>query len=180
MERVNKAKAILKNKNGSSYMYAIVIVLIMLILYAVVSESFRLNIIAKGVRDNLESAIISVVTDNWNNTFNGTRQSYGGAYTYDVGGWIDDYSNGDLYNDLIDTLGMDNDGAGLTKFIGDTGEFYLSDIEVDVANASLGNDDEEFIANVKAKLTVPLDVNLGTIENIIIDIQTEAKLRPKF
>ena len=53
----------LKGKGGSGVPMAAAVTLALLVIFCGISEYFRLQIIAVGVRDALEDAIISVVND---------------------------------------------------------------------------------------------------------------------
>ncbi len=177
---IKKLRAILKDKQGVSALNSAIIVLIVFILFSVVLEYLRIFTIAKGVQDTVEFAVISVITDNWDNSASAIKQGYSGAYSYDVGSWVEDYSTGQVYDDLMDTLGMSNHGSGLTKFIGDKGEYYLSDLEVTIANTGLQSDINELEATAKIKLTIPVDYSFADLPDIVIDLKSKAKFSPKF
>ena len=52
---------------------AAAVTLSLLVIFCGISEYFRLQIIAVGVRDALEDAIISVVNDNYAGVYHGVR-----------------------------------------------------------------------------------------------------------
>ena len=59
---------------------AAAVTLALLVIFCGISEYFRLQIIAVGVRDALEDAIISVVNDNYAGVYHGVREGYSGSY----------------------------------------------------------------------------------------------------
>lgn len=61
---MTKIKAILKDKRASSFPFIIAITLSLVILFCGISEYFRLMIVAQGVRDAVQTAVITVVNDN--------------------------------------------------------------------------------------------------------------------
>jgi len=76
-------RRIIKDKQGSAAIFAIVIILCLILLFTVASEYLRLQIIASGVRDALQSSIIAVATENYDEVYNGLREGYTGGYQLD-------------------------------------------------------------------------------------------------
>lgn len=60
-----RMKEILRDRRASSFPMTIGIVLSLIILMCGISEYFRLQIIAAGVREAVEDAVISTVNDNY-------------------------------------------------------------------------------------------------------------------
>ena len=60
---LNKLKLILKDKGGSSFPLIIAVTLALIIIFTGISEYFRLMIIAQGVRDAVQDAVISTVNE---------------------------------------------------------------------------------------------------------------------
>ena len=56
------------------------IVLSLIILMCGISEYFRLQVIAAGVREAVEDAVISTVNDNYAGVYHGVREGYSGSY----------------------------------------------------------------------------------------------------
>ena len=77
---MEKIKRIFKDKNGSGFPLIIAITLSLLIVFTGISEYFRLMIVAQGVRDALQAAVISTVNDNYDDVYHGVREGYSGAY----------------------------------------------------------------------------------------------------
>ena len=67
-------KRILKDRRGTSFPLVIAVTLALVILLCGVSEYFRLQIIAAGVREAVEDAIISTVNDNYYGVYHGARE----------------------------------------------------------------------------------------------------------
>ncbi|MFA9399294.1 MAG: hypothetical protein ACERKV_13650, partial [Clostridiaceae bacterium] len=64
-------KRILKEKTGNALPLACAIVLSLILIFSVVAEYMRLQIIAKGVRDALQTSVISVASQNYDDVYNG-------------------------------------------------------------------------------------------------------------
>lgn len=69
-------RKVLFNNRGSGYPLAVVIALALVMIFSGVSEYFRLMIIASGVRDALQSAVIEAVNDNYSDVYHGVREGY--------------------------------------------------------------------------------------------------------
>ena len=103
-----KIRAILKDRRGVSFPLVIGVTLVLVIIFCGVSEYFRLQIIAIGVRDAVEDAIISTVNDNYAGVYHGVREGYSGGYMPDGDAdWETAVSEGDIYTHLDATLGTE-------------------------------------------------------------------------
>ena len=68
---VKNIRRILKEKKGNALPLACAIVLALIIIFSAVSEYMRLQIIAKGVRDALQTSVIAVAAQNYDDVYNG-------------------------------------------------------------------------------------------------------------
>lgn len=75
-----KIYAILKSKKGTSFPLIIAVALVLLMMLCGAAEYIRLMIIAQGVRDAVQSAVISMVNDSYDDVYHGVREGYAGAY----------------------------------------------------------------------------------------------------
>ena len=76
---------------------AAAVTLALLVIFCGISEYFRLQIIAVGVRDALEDAIISVVNDNYAGVYHGVREGYSGSYQpFGEDAWEETLDTGDV------------------------------------------------------------------------------------
>lgn len=62
---MNRLRQILKDRRGVAFPLIIAIVLVLVMLMCCISEYFRLLIVAQGVRDAVQEAVISTVNDNY-------------------------------------------------------------------------------------------------------------------
>ena len=99
-------KEILRDRRASSFPMTIGIVLSLIILMCGISEYFRLQVIAAGVREAVEDAVISTVNDNYAGVYHGVREGYSGSYVpFGEGSWEEDLNEGDIYDYLDETIG---------------------------------------------------------------------------
>ena len=96
-----RMKEILRDRRASSFPMTIGIVLSLIILMCGISEYFRLQVIAAGVREAVEDAVISTVNDNYAGVYHGVREGYSGSYVpFGEGSWEEDLNEGDIYDYL--------------------------------------------------------------------------------
>ena len=101
-----RMKEILRDRRASSFPMTIGIVLSLIILMCGISEYFRLQVIAAGVREAVEDAVISTVNDNYAGVYHGVREGYSGSYVpFGEGSWEEDLDEGDIYDYLDETIG---------------------------------------------------------------------------
>ena len=62
---MDKLKRILCNNRGAGFPLVIAVTLALTMIFCGISEYFRLMIIAAGVRDAVQTAVITVVNDNY-------------------------------------------------------------------------------------------------------------------
>ena len=93
-------KTIFKDKSGSGTPLILTIVLVCIILSTAVFEYARLIIIAQGVRDSVQSAVIDVATENWDEAYAGLREGYSGGYALSGSRWYRNVTSGNIYGRL--------------------------------------------------------------------------------
>lgn len=175
----------LKNRRGNGTLLGLVIVLAVIMTATVVYEYLRLTIIAQGVRDAMQSAIISVAVDNMDEVYNGLREGYSGGYLLDVDEWEESIDLGDIYAHMADTLGLSESRDDYIKFMaGDAIEYTVSNLDVDFENAPFapGNvhNTAQFIAEGICDLEVPLSFGLDILPPMKTRLRVTAKYVPKF
>ena len=84
---MKKIQEVLKNKSGQGVPMILAVVLCCLILACVTFEYMRLMIVAQGVRDSVQSAIVDVATENWDEAYAGLREGYSGGYQLAGSSW---------------------------------------------------------------------------------------------
>jgi len=150
----------IKEKKGSSFPLTIAVTLALLLILCGILEYFRLNIIAGGVREAVQDAIISTVNDNYANVYHGVREGYSGGYQPDDSSFSYSVDLGDVYGHLDNTLGTGIESGRHVKYSGDVVEYTLSGLEVTVRNApfapSSSQNAQRFEADAMIILEVPV------------------------
>ena len=163
-----RMKEILRDRRASSFPMTIGIVLSLIILMCGISEYFRLQIIAAGVREAVEDAVISTVNDNYAGVYHGVREGYSGSYVpFGEGSWEEDLNEGDIYGRHI-------------KYA-DTGtamEFAIDSLQVTLRNAPLAPSDpahaQRFEADAIVRLEVPVRFGGRILPSMWITLKVQA------
>lgn len=130
-------RKILKDKAGNAFPLVVAIALALVIILCGVMEFFRLNIIATGVKEALEDAIIVTVNDNYADVYHGVREGYSGGYQPDGESFSYSVNTGDIYSYMDSTLGTEEIGGKHIKSAVGVTEYSLSGLAVTIRNAPL-------------------------------------------
>ncbi|MGV8147022.1 MAG: hypothetical protein ACLKAL_10975 [Alkaliphilus sp.] len=179
-DRVSKRiRNAINNKDGSSAVLACAIVLCLILLFTVISEYLRLQIIAQSVHGATQSAVISLAVENYDDVFTGLREGYSGGFELDSRGrWNTRIDEGAVFTNLSTALGLVNG----RRYSGDRLEYTLSDLVVNIKNTSfaqVGNTDK-FTAEVWITLEMPLTFGWERLPPLRIRMRVRAGYTAKF
>lgn len=174
-------RKIFREKRASSFPMTIGIVLALILLLCGISEYFRLQVIAAGVREAVEDAMISTVNDNYAGVYHGAREGYSGSYVpFGKGNWEEELSEGDIYAVLDDTLGTRISGGRHVKYAdgGTAMEFAIDSLQVTLRNAPLAPSDpanaQRFEADAVVRLEVPVRFGGRLLPSMWITLKVQA------
>ena len=177
-----RLKLLCLNK-GFSAPWVVVITLAALMFFVVAWQYGRLVIISAGVKDAVQSAVISTSVANYGNVYDGIREGYSGGYTYSGSGWRSTVSTGDVYGRLDQLLGLKTQGGKHVKVSGDEIEYSIYGLSVDISNAPLAPSSSaitQFSATSKITLEVPLSFCGEVLPPMRINLSVKSKYTPKF
>lgn len=181
---MKKINGIIRDKRGSSFPLIIAAVLSVMLIMCGISEYIRLIIISQGVRDALQSAVISTINDNYDNVYNCIREGYAGAYIPDDTEWADSIDYGDIYSRLDKALGLKSENGFHAKYSGEKQEFILSDLSVDINNPPMAPYEtinaKNFLADTEIKLEVPVSFAGKVLPPLQIKLKVQARYMPLF
>ena len=160
----------------------IAVTLCLLMLFMVIAEYFRVNIIVQGVRDAVQQAVIATVNENYDDVYHAVREGYAaGWYPDGTGRWDESIDTGDVYGQLSETLGLENTAGGYQKISDGEVEYTISDLSVVLENNSLGSGQSEgYTALVEIRLEVPVRFLGNLLLAASMTLHTEAKYVPLF
>ncbi|MCX4356557.1 MAG: hypothetical protein OSJ43_10080 [Oscillospiraceae bacterium] len=181
---MKKIKALLRSKKGfSSAPWMVVIALAGLMFFIVLWQIIRLVIIAAGVKDAVQSAVISTSVGNYSNVYDGVREGYSGGYRYSGNSWKTSVSAGNVYGRLDQLLGLHSSGGKHIKTNSDGTEFAVYGLSVNVDNAQFAptsGDIQQFSATSYITLEVPLSFCGDILPPMKIRLCVKSKYTPKF
>ena len=174
----------LKSKKGFSGPWVVVVALIGVMLFVVISQYIRLMMIAAGVKDAVQSAVISASVSNWANVYPCIREGYAGGYKYKQGSWNERITTGNIYGRLSNLLGLKNDGGKYCSVNNDGVEYAVYGLSVNIDNSpfapSSTNGIQEFQATSKITLEVPLSFGGNLLPPMKVDLLVKSRYMPKF
>ena len=124
-----KTVTLLKDRKGNMMPLVVAVTICMLIIILGVAEYMRLVITAAGIKDAMESAVISTVNDNYNEVYHSVREGYAAGYEPDGESFSASVDYGDIYSRMCFLLGLEEDGAGYVRINnGGEMEYRLSNL----------------------------------------------------
>ena len=178
---MEKIKRIIKDKGAASFPLIIAITLSLVLIFSGISEYFRLMIVAQGVRDAVQAAVISTVNDNYDDVYHGVREGYSGAYQPIASDFEESLDYGDIYNRLDNILGLrQSSGYHEKRTSEDKLEFRIWGLAVNIRNAPyIGSK----LVRFQADSTIMLEVRYPggkLLPPMQIKLKTSAGYTPRF
>ena len=159
----------------------VAVTICMLIIILGVAEYMRLVITAAGIKDAMESAVISTVNDNYNEVYHSVREGYAAGYEPDGESFSPSVDYGDIYSRMCFLLGLEEDGAGYVRINnGGEMEYCLSNLCVYIHNNALGAGGGPYYADASIRLEVPVRFTGKIITNMSINLKGRAAYTEKF
>lgn len=181
---MNRLRQILKDRRGVAFPLIIAIVLVLVMLMCCISEYFRLLIVAQGVRDAVQEAVISTVNDNYDDVYHGVREGYSGAYQPMAGDFEESLDYGDIYGRLDSLLNLRSHGGYHVQYTEDGKmEFRVWNLSVDLRNASFASADSagnRLVADCEIELEVPVSFGGRLLPPMRMTVKVSAGYTPRF
>lgn len=181
---MSRLRQILKNQQGSSFPLIVAVVLVAVMLLCAISEYLRLLIVAQGVRDAVQEAVIATVNDNYDDVYHGVREGYSGAYQPMAGDFEESLDYGDIYGRLDALLNLTNQSGYHVQYTEDGKmEFRVWDLSVDLQNASFASADSagnRLAADCEIELEVPVSFGGRLLPPMRMTVKVSAGYTPRF
>lgn len=176
-----KTVALLKDRKGNIMPLVVAVTICMLIIILGITEYMRLVITAAGIKDAMESAVISTVNDNYNEVYHSVREGYDAGYEPDGESFAPSVDYGDIYSRMCFLLGLEEDGDGYVRINnGGEREYRLSNLSVSIPNTALGAGGGSYYADASIRLEVPVRFAGKIITNMTINLKVRAAYTEKF
>ena len=154
---MKKWLACLKDQRGTAFPLVIAVTLACLLILCGIMEFFRLSLIASGVKEALQDAVVVVVNDNYANVYHGVREGYSGGYYTEGYGFEESV---DIYYHLYETLGTRRVAGSRGKYTGGVLEYKITGLDVTIRNAPLAPSDPANAQRFEANAVVWLEVSV--------------------
>ena len=178
---MKKQSFLLKGGRGDGFPLTIAVTLALLFIFCGISEYFRVSIIAQGVRDAVQQAVISTVNDNYDDVYHSVREGYAAGWFPTDDAWEESVDAGDVYTHLALTMGLTSIGDGYAKYAGDELEFTVSELRVTLSNNGLASGQSEgYLADATIVLEIPTRFAGTVLPPIRMTLKVQAKYMPLF
>ncbi len=174
----------LREKKGSIFPLTIAIVLSLFIIFAGVSEYLRLKLIVSGIKEAIQSAVISLSIENYDNIYSSSREGYSGGYKYidDKDSWEETLHTENVFNKLDELLDLRIEEDHHVKVVNGEYEYKLSDLEVNIINTPFAPNShgDVFEADSYIALEVPLSFGWEHLPPLKIRLKVKSEYMAKF
>ncbi len=178
---LQKIKMLWRDNAGSMVPLAVAAAIAMLFIILGISEYMRLVITAAGVKDAMESAVVSTVNDNYNEVYHSVREGYAAGYEPDGEGFAAAVDYGDIYGRMCFLLGLEEDGEGYVR-MNNSGEreYRISGLLVNIPNTALAAPGRTYYVDASITLDVPVRFAGKTVSDLSINLKVKAAYKEKF
>ncbi len=175
-------KRMIDNQEGNGMPLAAAVTLALLMLVLVIMQFARLMIVAAGVKDAMQEAIISTINDNYADVYHAVREGYAAGFQPMDGAFEESLRYGDIYGRLDGLLGLQEDGGYHCRVTSDgETEYRITDLQVHIHNAGLASGDtSSFEAEATVRLEVPVSFLQKVFPDMTITVRSKAAYTPKF
>ena len=181
---MSRLRQILQDRRGVSFPLIVAITLSLIIILCGISEYFRLLLVAQGVRDAVQEAVISAVNDNYDDVYHGVREGYSGAYQPLAGDFEESLDYGDIYGRLDELLNLTYRGGYHTQYTEDGAvEFRVWGLDVEITNAPFASGDSagnRFVADCEIELEVSVSFGGELLPPMRMTVGVSAGYTPRF
>ncbi|MBW7573173.1 Ig-like domain-containing protein [Caproiciproducens faecalis] len=175
----HRLKTILADKSGSTIIIIPFLVLGVIILGTTMWEYSRLNTVAQGSRDAVQSAITQACTEQYDQLYPGLREGYSGGYKLESTDWTENVDLININSKIDAKLGTSNG----TKTSNGKTEYKISNMSVQLHNAPLAPDNpditQQFIGTATYTLTVPLSFGWSALPPMVVPMKVTAGYSPQ-
>ena len=171
------------NNKGNATVLSVAICLVIILVMCAVFEYMQMLIITTGIRNAVESAAVSTVVANYEETYSQLREGYSGGYIYQDTAFVESLDTGNIYARLDTLLALTDDGDKHIKYRSDgTVEYSISNMRIEVENTGYAQGNSTVNLNVTVFVDVKIPVNYGgrKVATLAPTMRVKASYIPKF
>lgn len=171
------------NNKGNATVLAVSVCLAIIFVMCVIFEYMQMLIITTGIRNAVESAAVSTVVANYDETYSQLREGYSGGYVYQNTAFAESIDTGNIYMRLDSLLALTENGDEHIKRRSDgTVEYSISNMRLEFENADYapGSTAKNLNATVYLDVKIPVRYGGRTIATLAPTMRVKASYAPKF
>lgn len=164
----------IKSPKGFSYVMAVVLMFVTLLIGVAIFEIVRINVQAAAVRDKFEDAIISMCVDNYAHLYQPVREGHASSYSNNGSGWFQNNKANQTYIRNYLNSAMSS---------GEISQCDIQSIDFSVNSAGLKPNINTQTFSVNGTITVQLPFEFlwsDTVAPINLQLKVKSKWRAKF
>ncbi len=178
----------IKTKDGSGIIDGVIILLFCMLLLSIAFEYLKVQIIAYGIRDNFERAVLTVASENYNEVYAGFREieytggvyeggPAGGGNIEEIPEWLPLNDYGNVIDELQELLNLEQTED--ETYVSENDNYVVDNMIVEVRDYSSDAGGRYEIRGV-IRLHVPLYFVKIKITDIELPIKIKTAYTPKY
>lgn len=171
------------NNKGNATVLSVAICLAIILVMCVIFEYMQMLIITTGIRNAVESATVSTVIANYDETYSQLREGYSGGYVYQDTTFVESIDTGNVYTRLDSLLALTESGDEHIKYRSDGSiEYSISNMRIEMENTSYaqGNSNRNLNATVYLDVKIPVRYGGRKVATLTPTLKVKASYIPKF
>lgn len=171
------------DNKGNATILSVAICLAIILVMSVIFEYMQMLIITTGVRNAVESATISAVVANYDETYSQLREGYSGGYVYRDTAFEESVDTGNVYTRLDSLLALTENGDEHIKYRNDGSvEYSISNMRIEMENTDYaqGNSRKNLNATVYIDVKIPVFFGGRQVVTLAPTMRVKASYMPKF
>ena len=169
-------------KKGNSSIMAVSVFLSITLIMCVIFEYMQMFIICTGIKDAVQSAVVSSVVANYDDAYSQLREGYSGGYTYVDNAVTETIDTGNIYTRLDELLALKDEGEKHTKYAEEEIEYSVSNLKLEFSNTAFaqGNANKNLDGTAYIDVEIPVRFSGKELTPIRFTLKVKAGYTPKF
>lgn len=172
----------MRNNKGNATIIAVSVCMSLILVMCVIFEYMQMLIICNGIKSAVQSAVISTVVANYDDSYSQLREGYSGGYTYVDTDFTETIDTWNVYTRLDELLGLQEDGDNHIKYIGTEKEYSITNMRIETENTDFaqGNALKNLNATVYLDVEIPVRLSGRVLLPLKVTMKVKASYVPKF
>ena len=170
------------NNKGNATIIAVSVCMSLILIMCVIFEYMQMLIISGGIKNAVQSAVVSTVVANYDDSYSQLREGYSGGFTYIDTDFTETIDTWNVYARLDELLALDEVGDEHIKYAGTLKEYSISNLHIETENTDFaqGNAVKNLSATVYVDVEIPVRFSGRELIPIRFTMKVKASYVPKF